>query len=304
MKTTLTTTLLFLITTLGTQAQRSVFFNLGKEVVEESSEAFYIRQIASMEDSLYLVADSYFYGRRAFVGFTHDPKKAYKEFDYCKEGQYFTYNDSNRVEKLETFIQGKQQGDQFRYNVDGSVKSWTYCQDDQPYFYVSFYESGAIEDSLSYDYSGEKVRMQRYCYHLNGQPERIELLEDDELIESICFNDKGQEIPYVPYQEMPEFPGGESGLQNFLSRTLRYPLQAEKRGVQGRVYVKFIVDDQGRVSNAEVLRSVHPDLDEEALRVVNKMPVWKPGKRKGVPVRVSYTVPMGFILTRDGLPTP
>lgn len=298
MKTILTTALLMFIVTLASHAQQSVFFNHHKKMVTEPSEAFYVRQIASTADTLFLVADLYLTGQRAFVGFTHDSKKALKAFNYPKEGQYFTYNDSNRVEKLEVFRQGQQQGDQFRYNMDGTVKSWTYYHQDEPYFYSSFYENGALEDSIAYDYSGEKVKMQRFCFHLNGQPERVELLEDDELVEGLCYNDKGEAIAYIPYEEMPEFPGGEHGLKNYLSRTLRYPDNAQKRAIEGRVYVKFQIDTEGQVSNVEILRSVHPDLDKEALRVVNRMPDWKPGKRKGLPVRVSYTVPLAFKLTR------
>ncbi|MCA1744929.1 MAG: energy transducer TonB, partial [Bacteroidales bacterium] len=76
------------------------------------------------------------------------------------------------------------------------------------------------------------------------------------------------------------------------------PDNAQKRAIEGRVYVKFQIDTEGQVGNVEILRSVHPDLDKEALRVVNRMPDWKPGKRKGLPVRVSYTVPLAFKLNR------
>jgi TonB family protein len=297
MKTTLTTTLFILITTSALFGQRTALFDHHEKLVTVASEAYYVRQVGSIEDTIFVVADSYTSGQRKYVGLTHEPDLALEEFNYPKEGEYFTYNDSNKVVKLELYSQGKKQGDQYSFKEDGSISAWSYYKDDQVYYHSLYYDSGAIEDSISYDYSQEKVRMQRLCYHRNGQPERIELLEDDELIESTCYNDKGEEKAYVPYEEMPEFPGGVEGLQKYLAKALRYPNAAQKRGIQGRVYVQFVVDVNGRVENVKILRSVHPDLDEESLRVVNKMPDWKPGKRKGISVRVSYTVPLAFKLT-------
>ena len=98
-------------------------------------------------------------------------------------------------------------------------------------------------------------------------------------------------------EEMPSFPGG--GMPEclkFLSKHLKYPAISQENGVQGIVSVQFIVEKDGSISNPKVIRGVDPYLDKEALRVVKTMPKWKPGKQRGKPVRVSYTVPVIFKL--------
>ena len=95
---------------------------------------------------------------------------------------------------------------------------------------------------------------------------------------------------------MPEFPGGEIALRQTLGKTVMYPAEAAKQGIQGKVYVSFVVGSDGEVVNAKIARGVHPLLDAEALRVINQLPKWTPGTQKGMPVAVSYTVPISFLL--------
>jgi TonB family protein len=97
-------------------------------------------------------------------------------------------------------------------------------------------------------------------------------------------------------EKMPEFPGGASELFKFLSMIVKYPVAAEKAGKQGRVIATFVVEKDGTVSGAKVVKSVSPELDAEALRVINAMPNWKPGMQSGKAVRVKYTIPITFRL--------
>jgi protein TonB len=97
-------------------------------------------------------------------------------------------------------------------------------------------------------------------------------------------------------EEMPEFPGGNIALLHYLSQNIRYPAIAVDNGVYGKVTVNFVVNIDGTVSDAKVLRGVDPSLDKEALRVVYSLPKWKPGKQSGKPVRVAFTVPINFVL--------
>lgn len=101
---------------------------------------------------------------------------------------------------------------------------------------------------------------------------------------------------FMIVEEMPEFPGGTEALQKYLSQSVRYPVIAQENGIQGRVYIQFVINQNGEVTNATILRGVDPSLDREALRVVEAMPKWKPGKQRNRPVRVSYTVPINFVL--------
>lgn len=106
--------------------------------------------------------------------------------------------------------------------------------------------------------------------------------------------DEGEVFMIV--EEMPEFPGGTEALQKYLAQSVRFPVIAQENGIQGRVYIQFVINQNGEVTNATILRGVDPSLDREALRVVEAMPKWKPGKQRNRPVRVSYTVPINFVL--------
>lgn len=106
--------------------------------------------------------------------------------------------------------------------------------------------------------------------------------------------DEGEVFMIV--EEMPEFPGGTEALQKYLAQSVDYPVVAQENGIQGRVYIQFVINQNGEVTNATILRGVDPSLDREALRVVEAMPKWKPGKQRNRPVRVSYTVPINFVL--------
>ncbi len=101
---------------------------------------------------------------------------------------------------------------------------------------------------------------------------------------------------FTVVEEMPEFPGGMNELLKYLAKSIKYPVIAQENGIQGRVICAFVVNRDGSIVDAEVLRGVDPSLDKEALRVINAMPKWKPGKQRGKPVRVKYTVPVTFRL--------
>jgi protein TonB len=97
--------------------------------------------------------------------------------------------------------------------------------------------------------------------------------------------------------EMPQYPGGDDALFQFLASSTRYPKEAIRNDVTGRVYVQFVVDRYGKITQAFVKRGVHPLLDQEALRVIESMPDWEPGVKDGKFVNVQYTVPISFQIT-------
>ena len=148
--------------------------------------------------------------------------------------------------------------------------------------------------------------------------ETLTIVEDDADIEETVIassEETGQavEIKYVPVEveeeepeeqtifevveEMPQFPeGGQAGLMKYLSSNIKYPTIAQENGTQGRVTVQFVVNRDGSIVDVKVLRGVDPYLDKEAIRVISSMPKWIPGKQRGKPVRVKYTVPVMFRL--------
>ncbi|WP_026903608.1 energy transducer TonB [Pedobacter glucosidilyticus] len=107
--------------------------------------------------------------------------------------------------------------------------------------------------------------------------------------------DSGNEY-LVSAEEMPEFPGGMTAWAKYLNRNLQYPAVARENEIQGRVTVSFVVERNGEITNIKVLRGIGAGCDEEAIRVIKKSPLWKPGKQNGKAVRVSYVIPIVFRL--------
>lgn len=124
---------------------------------------------------------------------------------------------------------------------------------------------------------------------------------EDEVIEEVdnsdveVIEDEAETAPPVYFtEEMPEFPGGPEALNSFLTKEIQYPEVARNNGIMGTVLVEFVVERDGRVSNAKVKVPLFPDCDKEAVRGVMAMPKWKPGKNMGKPVRCFYQVPVTF----------
>ena len=109
---------------------------------------------------------------------------------------------------------------------------------------------------------------------------------------------KEEEI-FVAVEQMAEFPGGQAALMKWLGNNIRYPEAAAQNDIQGRVIVKFVVEKDGSIGDATIVKGVDKDLDREALRVVKKMPKWQPGKNNGVAVRSYFTLPVSFRLQNN-----
>ena len=130
---------------------------------------------------------------------------------------------------------------------------------------------------------------------INADVQQDEVIEEYVAPEVVEEEVVEQEI-FKIVEEMPAFPGGEAKLMEYVAKNVKYPQIARETGVQGRVYVNFVVEPDGSVSNVSVLRGIGGGCDEEAIRVVKSMPKWKPGKQRGKAVRVSYMLPVNFKL--------
>jgi len=130
---------------------------------------------------------------------------------------------------------------------------------------------------------------------INAEVEQNEVIEEYVAPEVVEDEVVEQEI-FKIVEEMPSFPGGEAKLMEYVAKNVKYPQIARETGIQGRVFVNFVVEPDGSVSNVSVLRGIGGGCDEEAMRVVKNMPKWKPGKQRGKPVRVQYMLPVNFKL--------
>ena len=140
-------------------------------------------------------------------------------------------------------------------------------------------------------------------------PEIIEIVEDEVEIENeveieetdtdedeIVEIEEDDEEFFMVVENMPEFPGGDLGLMKFIQKNVKYPAIAKEYNITGKVYVSFIVDRQGKVTNVKIVRGVDKNLDAEAFRVVSSLPKYKPGRQRGKAVRVMFTIPINFTL--------
>jgi protein TonB len=109
---------------------------------------------------------------------------------------------------------------------------------------------------------------------------------------------QGSDEPFVSVEIMPEFPGGKAALMAYIQRSLRYPVEALEADIEGRVIISFVVNAKGEIEDAKVARGIGGGCDKEALRMVNAMPKWKPGRQNGQNVKVYYTLPISFRLKR------
>ena len=107
---------------------------------------------------------------------------------------------------------------------------------------------------------------------------------------------KKNDMVFDVVEVMPQFPGGQIAMLQYIMKNIKYPEQAMKEGIQGRVAVRFIVEKDGSISDVKPILSVHPLLNKEAVRVVKSMPKWTPGKQNGKPVRVRFNLPVMFKL--------
>ena len=130
---------------------------------------------------------------------------------------------------------------------------------------------------------------------INAEVEQNEVIEEYVAPEVVDEEVVEQEI-FKIVEEMPSFPGGEAKLMEYVGKNIKYPQIARETGIQGRVFVNFVVEPDGSVSNVTVLRGIGGGCDEEAMRVVKNMPKWKPGKQRGKAVRVQYMLPVNFRL--------
>ena len=146
-------------------------------------------------------------------------------------------------------------------------------------------EPATAEEQALGDSAAEKPLMVGVT--VDGTPAQDEVQAEESVVQGKVFD---------VVEQMPEFPGGQQELMNFLMKNIKYPKEATDKGTQGRVIVQFVVDKDGSVVEPKVVKSVSPELDQEALRVIKMMPKWQPGKQNGEIVRVKYVVPVSFRL--------
>lgn len=140
-----------------------------------------------------------------------------------------------------------------------------------------------IDDDIDLNVEADQeTAVADYVPYVPAEEEEDEVVEDNQI--------------FVVVESMPEFPGGYDALMKYLSENIKYPSLAKEMGIKGRVFLSFVVEKDGSVTDVRVLRGIGGGCDEEAVRVVENMPKWKPGTQRNNPVRVQFNLPVKFTL--------
>ncbi len=217
--------------------------------------------------------------------------KSIEQADVYKIILHDSIVDSIFIEKEYT-LSGQIKSERRYYDIDSKVLKLKFKVFEGLSIY--WHENGQIKAEKNY--KNDQLDGTIRTYWKNGQLKRNDLYKHNKFVEGICYDSLGNQIEYFPYEVMPQFPGGDEMLFSYLNRNVRYPVRAQQNRIQGRVITQFVVDAEGEIVDAAVVRSINSDLDAEALRVIKIMPKWIPGTQDGEKVRVKYTLPINFRL--------
>lgn len=258
-------------------AQKDTVYLDGNRLVKDKSEAQYYMPPYVKEGDKYKVTSIFMNGQLKSEGYS-------RSFDtLIWDGPFTSYYANGRKESSGNYINGYQVG------------AWkTFYEDTSRVWAVSSFNPVAdtLEVLRSFYRSGKLKRIE---YKEKEKPGKLMNASTRYHSSGICYNESGEEIPFTPFEKMPEF---KTDINRFLAKTMRYPAEAREADQQGRVNVRFTVDENGNVTDVVVINpSIDPSLMKEAIRVVKlSSGGWTPGKLDDKPVKVVYTLPVMFRL--------
>lgn len=222
----------------------------------------------------------------------------YKDKKMSKEDGTFTfyYLDGGKRDEF-VYESGEKNGPYRAWHENGQIKqAGSYYQDLEEGEWVSYFEDGGLDSRGIY--KGGAKEGTWIWYYENGQKSAEVEYASGTMISESYWNEDGTPTNAEEANRMPHFIGGEEARLKYLNENIKYPLEARISGIQGRVFVTFIVERDGSVTNVRLLRGIGGGCDEEAIRVIKNMPEWVPGTERGKPVRVQYNMPILFHLNK------
>lgn len=239
-----------------------------------------IRQVAAEEAHFFEVSEENASGGGV--------KTRYYVADSSKASLY-TYSDLDGGE----FKTGVRQGPYYEWYGNGAQKRQGYYANNRlDGEYRAYYENGALKYKMYYKVGQPQDTLT--AYYGSGNIRRVEVYESGKMTSGNVFSEAGEVMEFFPMMQMPTFPGGEQAMLSYLAGNIKYPKKMAKAKVQGLVVVSFTVEKDGSLKDIEIVKSLHPDGDAEALRVIDNMPLWTPGLEEGKPVDVQYVLPVRY----------
>ena len=260
---------------------------------------------------MYNVKQYYKSGKLNFI--TGSKSNLYPDVKY--EGTYISYYENGNKKKTSTFDDGKIVGYETTFYPNGQLYNIVqYNTDNKSLLKECHDTTGKV---LAENGNGHWIDYKNDSFNkyytegevINGLAEGewkgrvddstivIRNCKNGEIISASVLDNSGKTI-YAGLDMVPEFPGGVKGFGKFLAKNIKYPSAARVMGIQGRVIISFVCEKDGTLNDLYLARSIGGGCDEEALRVIKLSPRWKPGIQYGKPVRVVYSVPIAFTLTR------
>ena len=249
-------------------SQDTIYFDKDWKKTSKSVAKFY--RIHSSEGSKTKIADYYITDTLQMTGFAKGYNLARLDGSFISEGPFVYYHTNGKIRSKGSY----------KNNI--KVGEWLY-----------FYPEGQLHITENYDSKG-RFTENFIVYYPDGKVRRSDLYKKGVLQKGNCYIASGNDTTWFPYEIMPEYPGGDEARNRFLAENIIYPFQAMNQGIEGNVYLSFVIDVDGSLVDIVLLQGVSPVIDDEALRVVRLMPKWKPGSQDGKPVRVLFRMPVYF----------
>lgn len=265
----LLTALLIVISSLSfAQNKRdTIYYDKSWAVTKQIDSALYYR-IIKEANNLYNVTDYYIHSDSVQM------TGAFKDYaQKIYEGEFVYYSKNGFVTSKVTYKDGKLNGQRTYCDSTGRITS--------------------TEDFVDGVNHGDFI-----VYYENGAIRRKETYEHGKLTDKACYLENGKKTKYFVHSSPAEFKKGRAALLSYLSQHIKYPKEAQEKGIQGKVYIQFVVSDKGEITNVTLKKSVHPLLDQEAIRVVKSMPKWTPGFFEGKAVNSIFSLPITFTLSK------
>lgn len=227
-------------------------------------------------------------------------KKSYGNYNSegKKDSVWVNLYKNGATKSIGNYSNGDRTGEWLGFFDDGT-KNYIEHYNDTGAFHGTYVDYGTerlLYDTGVYE-NGNKTGEWKYYFN-SGKPSGVVIYEKGEPVSATYWNENGKIVNQKKQKvnQNPMFPGGESKIYIFLMKNINYPLEARDRNIQGRVYVSFVIEKTGEITDVNILKGIHPSLDDEAIRVIENMPEWEPGIDQNRIVRVRFSLPIVFKL--------
>lgn len=277
------------------RAQDTVVSYLDKnwKKTQKEDAVYYRKQVKirnEKQEKRYLILDYYLSDTLQMSGYYKDRKLS------VKDGAFVYYYENGQKSEEKTFVDGKTEGFVYHYYENGTLShSVNTIHNLYEGTELRYFENGQLSSEVYY--LNDKYEGLCKWYYENGLPSSVETYKADSLISYELYLETGEKDTLTSTPNVDaEFPGGLTNLKRYLASNIIYPEYALKHNIEGKVYLQFVVGKNGDIANVTIKKSAHILLDQEAVRVVEKMPKWRPAKYHNRTISTVYNLPVTFRL--------